>query len=145
MSMSYLLIILVVFIALAPLISLRPSRRQRQIAGMREAAAMAGLYVELKDSPLYTADASNVFYGCRRGREHPKPAGKGVYSRDGESWIARRGTVSAPRLALLASLPPGVEAVTEDVLGVGLYWDERGDVDEVKALADTLRTLLTTP
>ena len=46
--MSYLLIIFVIFVALAPLLSMMPTRRQRALADLRQAAASAGLYVKLE-------------------------------------------------------------------------------------------------
>ncbi len=49
--MTYLLIIFVIAVALAPLSHFVPSKRQRQIARMREYAAVHGLFVEFRGVP----------------------------------------------------------------------------------------------
>jgi hypothetical protein len=142
--MSYLLIILVVCVALSPLIAMKPSPRQRQIAGLREAAALNGLYVELRDPPLGGDGRPQAFYGCRRGKEHPKPASDVLYCREGDDWTAREGAGSAAKFALLAGLPETVNLASEDRRGAGVYWDERGDSEEVRSIAETLKALVAT-
>jgi hypothetical protein len=49
--LTYLLIILVIAIALAPLSHFVPSKRQREVARMREYAAVNGLFVEFRGVP----------------------------------------------------------------------------------------------
>ena len=44
--MTYLLIFVVVFVALSPLLSMMPTRQQRRLANLRQAAAISGLYVQ---------------------------------------------------------------------------------------------------
>ena len=62
--MVYLLIAVVVLVALSPLLSMMPSRRQRELAKLRQAAASAGLYVRF-DADLQ-GEREGVLYGCRR-------------------------------------------------------------------------------
>ncbi len=143
MSMSYLFIALVILIALSPLITMMPSRRQRRIADLRQAAALSGLYVELKHPPLGAEGPLQAFYGRRRGHSQPKPAAAVLYTREEGDWAAREASGSAAKLALLVGFPETVVVVSEDRLGAGVYWDERGEKDDVERIAETLKDLLT--
>lgn len=142
--MTYLLIAFVVLLALSPLISMMPSRRQRQIADLRQGAAVTGLFVELRSSPLEPPDSPRQpFYGCRRRREQQRPRGNTLYRRDGERWVtADLRPWSPARLELLEALPGGVSAVFEEPQSVGVYWDERGERADVECIARVLRDLL---
>ena len=142
MSMTYLLIILVVFIALSPLITMMPSRRQRQIADLRQAAAVSGLYVELKHPPRGAEGPLQAFYGCRRGHGQAKPAVAVLYTCEEGDWAVREGIGSAAKLALLAAFPETVVVVSEDRHGAGVYWEERGEKSDVQRIAETLKALL---
>ncbi len=46
--LTYFIIIFVVALALAPLSHFLPSKRQRKVAGMREYAAVHGMFVEFR-------------------------------------------------------------------------------------------------
>ena len=144
MSMSYFLIILVIFIALSPLISMMPSRRQRLIADLRQAAAVSGLYVELRDPPGGGDGPRQAFYGCRRGHGQPKPEGTILYACEEGSWSAREGSASAAKLALLGDLPETVFVASEDRRGAGVFWNEQGGKDDVHRITQTLKALLAT-
>ena len=50
--LTFLLIVFVIALALAPLGHFVPSKRQRAIARMREYAAVHGLFVEFRDLPV---------------------------------------------------------------------------------------------
>ena len=109
----------------------------------RQAAALAGLYVQLKESPLQEAGESLLpFYGCRRKREDKRSSGTVVYRRLEAGWTALRGHWPTQRLELLEALPIGVSAVCEDLTGVGVFWDEQGERADVEHIAQTLRALL---
>ncbi len=141
--MSYLLIALIIMVALSPLISAMPTRRQRLIADFRQTAALAGLYVQLKASPLQADGESPLpFYGCRRSREDKPSSGTVVYRRVETGWAALHGHWPTQRLDLLEALPIGVRAVCEDLTGVGVFWDEQGERADVEHIAQTLRELL---
>ena len=49
--MKYLLILFIIALALAPLTHFLPSKRQRKVAGLREYAAVHGLFVEFRKLP----------------------------------------------------------------------------------------------
>ena len=130
----YLLILLILAVALSPLLSALPNRRQRKLAQLRQAAASSGLFVKLQDDGA-------VFYGCRRqrGDERSLPA---ALERAGGGWDQERGDWPAERQALLADLPEAVMQVREDLEAVGVFWDEEGSAEDVHAIASVLRKLL---
>ena len=135
--MTYLLIIFLIFVALAPLLSMMPSRRQRDLAGLRQAAASSGLYVKLERED----EKEQVFYGCRRQRGDTAALPAALH-RQGEGWVQERGAWPPERIALLSELPPGADRVREDREGIGLYWDEQGNREDVQEFARVLRGLL---
>lgn len=136
--MSYLLILLIIVIALSPLLSMMPSKRQRQLADLRQAAASAGLYVKLEKAE---DGSQRTFYGCRRQRGDTGvlPA---TLSPDGKGWRETAGHWNAERMAALEPLPSGVLGVREDREGVGVNWDEMGTREDVETIARVLRGLL---
>ena len=145
--MEYLLIAFVVMVALAPLSLFVPSRRQRQVARMREYAAVHGLFVEFRrlpgsrpsreqrDSP---ALQEMIYYGKRF------PVADGAAPRrcswvvDEGRWRAldRRQEVPAP----LLELPSEVLAASVDEGSCGVYWRESGSEEEVAAIVGILES-----
>ena len=115
-----------------------PTRRQRQVADLRQAAASAGLYVKLqRDAP----GDERVFYGCRRQRGDT-PASPAVLVPGDSGWVMDRGKWPAERIEKLSGLPAGVELVREDGEGIALCWNEQGDRENVEAMGRVLRGLL---
>ncbi len=141
--MSYFWIALILLVALSPLLKAMPTRRQRLIADLRQTAALAGLYVQFRQSPLEPADAPpKVFYGRRRTREHALVGVAASYRREGDGWACINGRWPASRLARLAALPSGVSVLIENIQGVGVFWDEQGSSEDVTGLAQLLNGLL---
>jgi len=141
--MSYLLIVLILFVALAPLMAAMPSRRQRRIADLRQTAAATGLFVQLRKEPWAGSEADRrAYYGRLRNRDGKAPRVPVTYRVEGEEWLAERGSWGGEKLALLRSLPAGISAVCEDVQGAGVYWDERGTREEVREIDRLLRRIL---
>ncbi|MCZ6829651.1 MAG: hypothetical protein O7F73_08700 [Gammaproteobacteria bacterium] len=141
--MTYLLIALVVMVALSPLISMMPSRRQRQIADLRQRAANCGIRVQLRELPNAAKSGDlRPFYGRHRQRGDHKIAVNAVYQRHGEGWQSSAGAPSANLMALLAQLPPGVSHVCENLHEVGIFWDERGPEADVERIDAALQQLL---
>lgn len=130
----YLLIGIILLVALAPLWNALPSRRQRELARLRQAAASSGLFVKLEDD-------GGVFYGCARQRGD-EPTAPAALRRESSGWVFEQGNWPPPRQALLAELPEAVMQVREDMRGVGVFWDERGSPEDVAAIAGVLRKLL---
>ncbi len=143
MSITYLLIAIVVMAALSPLISAMPSRRQRLIADLRQAAVVTGLFVRFRQSPLERDDAPpRVFYGRRRTREDAKVNGKIIYRCDNGTWTAVKGQWAQHLLDLLQALPGGVSLACEDLQGVGVFWDEQGQKEDVYSIDSVLKGML---
>ena len=137
--MTYLLIAVLLLVALSPLLSMMPSRRQRELANLRQAAATSGLYVQFD-----TREGDNppaILYGCRRQRGD-RAAAAGIYVRVDEGWQSRVGEWAAERLKLLDALPAGVSEIREDSGGVTVVWDEQGSAEEVQEIATVLRAIL---
>jgi len=143
--MSYLWIVLIVFVALSPLVSALPSRRQRKVAALREAAALNGLYVQFRRPPPRTGmeDRLSTFYGCRRLRTDPPFDAEIFYRLTDGKWERWGSAAPIPALNLLSTLPPGVEVVWIDQVGAGVFWDECGEAGDVVSIAEVLRGILT--
>jgi hypothetical protein len=143
--MVYLLIVLIVALAVAPLLQVLPNRRQRLQARLREAAALAGLFVEFRDLPLPPARAEQIgagqrqvlYYGLRLPaamRARPQPAN---WWRGPDGWrsLSRPGSVPP---ACMAALPVAALAFGVDAASCGVYWREDGDSATVAGIADAL-------
>ena len=137
--MSWFVIIVVVFAALSPLITMMPSRRQKQLAGLREAAAVAGMKVQLRSDPAATEEAKTAFYSRKRTAQQRRLAGF-VQARPGENgWVVVSGKLSDAALAALASAPEGVSGFVQEPHAAGVFWDERGGKEEVLLIDGVLR------
>lgn len=148
--MTYLLIAVVVMVALSPLLSMMPTRRQRQIADLRQQAALSGLLVQLRALPD-SADSTGLhpFYARRRQRGD-RVASIAVYRRAGDGWsgaasdtVKRRWRpVSIAMATLLAQLPKGVSHVCENLHDIGMFWDEEGTQADIEQMVEVLEKLL---
>ncbi|MEO0435305.1 MAG: hypothetical protein AAF098_00185 [Pseudomonadota bacterium] len=155
--MNYLLVSLIVLVALAPLWQFRPSKTQRKQAQLREAAALAGLFVEFRDCPLPSyADRDGkqwVFYGARLQPGRSKARDTVFWYRVEEEGAGNRvigtgepsGTILGPRWLskpkrhdvpnVCAELANSWVAVSVSDTSCGAYWDESGDSEEVQKVA----------
>jgi hypothetical protein len=140
---TYFLIALVVMVALSPLISMMPSRRQRQIANLRQRASLCGMSVQLRAKPG-AADTEPLvaFYGRHRERGDRKGVASVRYQRDGDRWVCPEGVSSAVPQSLLQQFPVGVSHLIEDLHNIGVYWDEQGVEADVERINDLLKQLL---
>ena len=149
--MKYLLIVFVVAIALAPLSHFMPSKRQRQIAKLREYAAVHGLFVEFRSRPGRFRPGSDIgrdksrdraghdtiYYGKRLPPSKQKRGQQsGVWLREPGGWVSleRRLPVPAP----LQDLPAEILAASVDEGSCGIYWRESGGVELVAQITRTL-------
>lgn len=143
MDMTYLLIIFVVAVALAPLSHFVPSRRQREIARLREYAAVHGLFVEFRGLPgaiaggtRQAAGGQTIYYGQRLPASRKKSADAQAWLREGESWRALERGTDIP--LVLGELPPQVLAASADEHSCGAYWRESGGVEVVEQIRQAL-------
>ena len=95
--MKYLLIFFIVALALAPLTHFLPSKRQRKVAGLREYAAVHGLFVEFRNLPGSEQEAVRartprgdiIYYGKRLPPPRRGEARRGRWVRDVQSNLFR--------------------------------------------------------
>jgi hypothetical protein len=136
--MEYLIIILVVALALAPLSHFVPSKRQRAVARMRESAALKGLFVEFRQLPGQSGpDAVRstrgnegvIYYGKRLPPARGVSIPRGSWVRLEEDWRSTRGTDTPPES--LAGLPVSVLAASVDEGSCGIYWRESGGPEDL--------------
>ena len=139
--LTYLLIIFVIAIALAPLTSLMPSKRQREVARMREYAAVHGMFVEFRSVPgresgrIKTRDHAGhdtIYYGKRLPPPRQKLETSRAWLYEPEGWVGLERRLVVP--AELAQLPTQVLAASVDEGSCGIYWRESGGVDAVEQI-----------
>ena len=141
--MKLLLILFVVALALAPLTHFLPSKRQRQLARMREYAAVHGLFVEFRDLPTRassdgTAGRSQqiIYYGKRLPPSRREPRQRTAWLRDNDGWRSLQKRVEAPPAAV--GLPPSILAISIDEGSCGAYWQEAGEERDVEQIVAVL-------
>lgn len=144
--LTYLFIILVVAVALAPLLHFVPSKRQRKIAGMREYAALHGLFVEFRNLPGVPREREHgrvsaprgdiIYYGRRLQPQRGKSAERCSWIVDEQGWRGLQRRDTPPDLLL--QLPPSVLAASVDEGSCGVYWQESGDPAEVELVVSVL-------
>lgn len=143
--MTYLLIIFVIAVALAPLSHFVPSKRQREIARMREYAAVHGMFVEFRDMPARNsgrntprdpAGQETIYYGKRLPPARSKREKAQIWLCESEGWagLERRDAVPDE----LQSLPGEVRAASVDAASCGVYWRESGGTAKVEAIRVSL-------
>ncbi len=124
--LTYLLIIFVIALALAPLGHFLPSKRQRAVARMREYAAVHGLFVEFRNLPAYggtqLAVRDVIYYGKRLPNHRAQPIESAAWLRTQEGWrsVDKRLPVPAP----VQELSPEISAASVDQSSCGVYWTE---------------------
>lgn len=153
--MIYLLIVLMVALVLSSLMWIRPSPRQKHLAQMRSAALAQGLQVQLSTAPdarpgegrldyaLYLLPRRNdgptppdwlLVKGSRRGDPSPWPEWR---------WLDKAAPVvyQQPIAEALLRLPEDAVGLVSNRRGVGLYWQERSDLEAVQSIGKTLLAL----
>ncbi len=139
--LTYVLIVFILLLALAPLLHFRPNKRQRSLARMREYAAVNGLRVEYRTFP---ADERNrrppegdvIFYGLRLSPDDRRATLRAVWVKDSGGWRSLGRRVPVP--PALHTLPEACLAATVDEAGCGVYWVESGGVQQVATIREAL-------
>jgi hypothetical protein len=143
--LTYLLIIFIIALALAPLSHFVPSKRQRRIARMREYAAVHGMFVEFRNLPGadrqhgQRAQATQVIYYGKRLPPRRGAALPGAsFVADDQGWrkLGRRGEVPLQ----LHDLPQEIRAASVDEGSCGIYWQEAGDEQQVEQIRQVLES-----
>lgn len=142
--MTYLLIIVIVFLALAPLWHFMPTKRQRHQASLREAAALAGLFVEFRDLPLSperlarlpASERQVLYYGARLPASRDTARPRRAWYRESDAWRSVGERAALP--AIVEQLPEAVLALGVSEASCGVFWREEGEADTVRQIAELL-------
>lgn len=151
--MSYLIIILVLALVLGPVFWIMPSPSQRRQQQFRSQALQQGLQLKVADLPQSRRSAVRQ-ETPQQGMLYRLPWLDRQFSR--QSWL-QAGEIRCLRLqqglewqgqvpaavqsvveACLSQLPPSVKALALAADGVGCYWKEQGDVENVRRIAENL-------
>ena len=139
--MTYLLILFVIALALAPLSHFVPSKRQREIARMREYAALHGMFVEFRRVPgrdgyqpreRDRASHDTIYYGKRLPVTRGKDQKAQAWLLEAGGWVGLERRHAAP--PALAGLAVPVLAASVDAASCGVYWRESGGVEAVEQI-----------
>ena len=144
--MVYLLIVLILFLAIVPILHFRPTRRQRLVTQLRDAALKYGLFVEFRKDDIFNKcnlksdinRADIIFYGLRNplSVEVEFKKKREVWLRGKEGWSSLTNNKKFP--TFLNSLPSDILAAYCDTRCFGVYWTERGEVKDVEKISRSL-------
>jgi hypothetical protein len=138
--LTYLFIVFVIAIALAPLAHFLPSKRTREVSRMREYAALHGLFVEFRNMPaaggVPVSAPGVIYYGKRLPNMRANPIDSGCWLRAPEGWrsVGRRLPVPAP----VEELSGEIIAASVDQSSCGVYWTESSGEAEVERIVQIL-------
>ena len=169
MWITIAVVILAMASVVGPILWIMPSKYQLKVAKMRQSALQHGLRVMMNDIPprAYCDNGERrwiaVYYLPWSAREQDTAAAKQVRKISQQPWRlvyekldhelhfsehwqwSEALVAPAPwQLALrglLAALPPGVCAVENNRQGLAIYWNERGDEQNVAVIATLLHRL----
>lgn len=142
--MVWLFILFVLAVALVPLSYFAPSKRQRAIAGLRERAAIEGLFVEFRKPPGGSgrplpngvSERNLIYYGKRLPAAKKRARQRSAWRRDSEGWLGVGGYLPIPDM--FADFPDSAVAASVDPDSCGIYWDETGEAETVAEIASVL-------
>jgi hypothetical protein len=138
--MTYLLIVLVVALALAPLGHFLPSKRQRKLARLREYAAVHGLFVEFRQVPTLAGEPDPgkqlIYYGKRIPATVTTPIETTAWVNTQGDWRCVGGRLPPP--ASIETLSPEILAASIDQSSCGVYWTEASGEETVEQIRQAL-------
>lgn len=139
-----LIILFVVAVALVPLVQFMPSQRQRAIAGLREHAAINGLFVEFRELPgrpefrkqAGVTPGTVIYYGRRLPASTKDPRPSVQWQTHNGNWqpVGERRAVPA----FSEPLPASVLAAGFDEASCGVYWVESDSTADVEVICRVL-------
>lgn len=143
---AYLIIILIIAVAIAPLASALPSKAQRREAQLRSYASSLGLTIKLEQIPdiparfRFSPSQNLVAYRLRDADAEDGLEDKRLLLRVDGQWVDT-STESAVTLPMDDS-PSGAEIAIVNRGVATVFWNERGDESDVDRLHRLLRDLL---
>ncbi len=143
-NLEILLILFVIAVALAPLTHFLPSKRQRQVAKLREYAAVHGLFVEFRNLPgsdiSITGSAQRaqqmIYYGKRLPPSRREPRSRLAWLPGERGWKGQGHRQPAP--ACSEKFPAHILASSQEEGSCGVYWLEPGTEQDVQCIVDAL-------
>lgn len=143
-GLSWLIIIFVVALALAPLSHFVPSKRQREVARMRERAAVSGLFVEFRPVPgedrvgpaERAAWGDVIYYGKRLPPARSGARSKATWIRRNDGWASIGQHHNLPDS--LGPLPGAIIGASVDDGSCGIYWGERVPEGQGESMVDEI-------
>ena len=140
--MTWLLILFIVFVALAPLITLMPTRAQKKLARLRQHAAVIGLQVQLREPPGRTTDKRlQACYGLRAPHRKRLPVSGAFAPRDGSWHNIELGGAELPA-SFRGDFPAGVSYLQLAPDQVVAFWDEQGEEADIEQIQGSLEALI---
>ncbi len=137
---TYLLIVLVIALALAPLSHFLPSKQQRKQARLREYAAVHGLFVEFRDAPSLAGtqrpSGQVIYYGKRIPATLATRISPAAWVRAADGWLCVNGRIAAP--SPMEALAANIFAASIDACSCGVYWTESGEEEDVERIRQAL-------
>ena len=143
---TYLIIIFIVAVAIAPLASALPSRAQRREAHLRSYASSLGLTIKFEPAPdvparfRFEPSPHLVAYRLRDANVEKDARKELLLINVGGQWIDSF-TESVVQLSGHDG-PTGAELATVNRGVATVFWNERGDDDDVDRLHQLLKDLL---
>ncbi len=137
--MKFLLIVVVVFIALAPLWHFLPNKRQRQLMALRESAGRKGLVVEFRPRPPSIREREGeplMYYGRRLPLSPADNVESMAWVRDQWGWRGLERPSDPP--PFFSKLPDSVILAVLNRGGYGVYWDEWGGEETLAEIVGVL-------
>ena len=138
--LTFLLIIFVVALAIAPLVHFLPSKRQRKVAALREYAAVHGLFVEFRDAPtrgpVPAPIRDVIYYGLRLPTSRTNAVESASWLKDPDGWRSVGPRLPAPEP--IEELSEGIIAVSVDQFSCGVYWQETEGEEAVEQIRQVL-------
>lgn len=143
--MGWIALILVTAFLYGTILMVRPSKRQRRIARLRQEAASLGMEVRLT-ALMQLADAlprgDGVCLIWHRDKKHPGTSGVCTRAEGGQlrpSGIFLR--CEAQLEDFYQGLPAGIEALVSSARYVAVCWDESGDSEALQRIRNQLPQL----
>lgn len=152
--MTWLLIIFCLAVAVSPLLWMKSSPRQLQITQFRKIARELGVNVNLHKRPEARETEKrleSMFYWLPwRDRKTIEPwvlhrhSNRGRESDfQGWQWVDRKADIEWQEIIseTLPRLPSGVTAIIVKRAGIGVIWDERGDLSSAQKICDLIKQM----
>ncbi|WP_106478506.1 hypothetical protein [Phytohalomonas tamaricis] len=156
---TLLILVVILFIAMAPVIAMRPSLHQRRQIALRDEARRQGFRVAIEKTPWLEDSLSTVAYRLHYPRELQGPRFALINAQEGDTpgqitrmtgapvgWKSVHSSLTSLSFdkrsaveTLLKQLPKDIRALESDARALTLWWDETLDAAAFAILAEQLK------